>query len=255
MRPRHGPPRRGGDGRFAATVGVAGLPGWRPVRDLLRGGVPGLILVEQGLRDTTSSATAGSLFLLEYARRLSWPVLSVHLREDAWLDPGVDNVHTRPDQLGRARLGFGTGPAPDRRSTADVVHRLVADHLVQVVGIVGVHTGVERQVLWSNVAAAMGGAFLALSWGSPDRCRYLDAATAALQAEPDLAGTVTLSGVEQGGERWMMISRHRCCLAFRAGSGARCGSCPLLDERERLRRFRRAAARFRAVEIAAFAGG
>ena len=50
------------------------------------------------------------------------------------------------------------------------------------------------------------------------------------------------------------MARYRCCLAYqaeRAARGEHCGSCPLLDEPERARRFRRAVARFRAVEAAA----
>lgn len=223
--------------------------------DVLATQVPDLIAVEQRQREAVSRRTAASLFVLEYARRLSWPVLAHHLRDSTWLDPDTANVYLQRDGSMRARVGFGAGPVPHARSTAQVVHRVVVTHLGEATDLVAADTGISRTILWSNVAAAMAAAFVALSWGSRDRCRYLHTGVEALAAEHRLEGLVTLAAVEHAGERWLSNSRHACCLAFHSRPGGRpapfCGSCPHLDECERLRRFRRAVSRYRATESAA----
>lgn len=251
---RRGSALSAAEARFSATVGVAGRAGWQPAADFLALQLGETIKAERRLRETASDAVAGSLFTLEYSRRLSWPAVAAQLRDGAWLDPGIDNVQVRLEEDGRTRLGFVAGPRRVSASLLDVVRRLVGSHLELVVDTVHEESGAGRRVLWSNIAAALAGALLAMSWGSSDRSRYVETAREALAVEPRLAGLVTASVVDHAGERWMRTSRHGCCLAFRCGprqQASYCGTCPILDEAEQLHRFRRAATHYKVLESAA----
>ncbi|ODU01300.1 MAG: hypothetical protein ABS81_21040 [Pseudonocardia sp. SCN 72-86] len=140
-----------------------------------------------------------------------------------------------------------------------MVDAIVEDHLRLMVDAVNVTTHTDRSVLWANAAAAMAGAFLALSWGSSDHSRYLDEATEAFAANAQLDGLVALTSFRLGGEDWFMSRRRRCCLAIRARASNRgevyCASCPILSEDEQGRRYLDAAIRFQAVERVVSADG
>jgi hypothetical protein len=76
----------------------------------------------------------------------------------------------------------------------------------------------------------------------------VDAARAALSADPRLHGLVDIVVGEHGGERWMRVVRRGCCLAFRCSpprAQLLLHTCPLVDEATRRARFENAAAHYR----------
>jgi ferric iron reductase protein FhuF len=192
-----------------------------------------------------SDAVAASLMLLEHTRMLAWPVLACALRHGTWLDPSIDNV-ALDDRA--PQLGFARGPETGLPDVADrVLPALLDTHLDPIVAALRTRTRAGRRTLWSNVAAGIAGGYLALSWTRPDRAHYVDAARAALSADPRTRGFVDITVGEHGGERWMRIVRRGCCLAFRCGPPRAhfCGTCPLVDEAVRRERFANAAAHYR----------
>lgn len=257
--------------RFTPTPVVPGNPsrpddppgGWRPSRDYLRphsSDLGELLAQERHVRDAPTDGIAGSLVVLEYARLVSWPVLSAAVREGRWLDPGADNVRVHLVGPPPRRVGFVRMPTRRPVGVRTVIGALLDDHLAHLVEAVHLSTRVGRRVLWGNVAAAVGGAFLALSWSMPERDHFLDHAARHLDADPRLHGLVDLAAAAHGGQTWMTIGRRACCLVFRCGpgpgpvagpdghpAGSRrhyCGTCPVLTEADRTHRFRIAATRY-----------
>ena len=241
--------------------------GWRPAWDYLRpdsSDLGGLLARERRVRDAPTDGIAGSLVVLEYARLVSWPVLSAAVREGRWLDPAADNVRVHLVGPPPGRVGFVRPPTRCPVGVRTVIGALLDDHLAHLVEAVHLSTRVGRRVLWGNVAAAVGGAFLALSWLMPERDHFLDHAARYLNADPRLHGLVDLAGAAHGGQTWMTIGRRACCLAFRCGpgpvtgpggpqAGSRrhyCGTCPVLTEADRAHRFRIAANRYAELDPA-----
>jgi ferric iron reductase protein FhuF len=236
--------------RFAAVTVAAGTPGWWPATELLcHGRLAGAVAAERAARGAPSDAVAGSLLVLEYSRLLGWPVLGGAVREGRWPDPAVIGVSLRAEH--DRVIGAGFPDAASRRGdVGQALAALLDEHLDALVAAVHARTRAPRRILWSNVGAALAGALLALSWTLPERAGLVAATRSLVEAEPRLRGLVTVAVSAQGGEDWMRVVRHGCCLAFRCAPphGHWCGTCPVLDEAERERRFREAAARYRVLE-------
>ncbi|TCK24802.1 hypothetical protein [Pseudonocardia endophytica] len=249
--------------RFAPVV-VTDEPGWVDAESVLSSGEPTRIeAMLAGPRRSSRARTdtaAGSLLLLEYARLLSWPVLAARLRDGADLDPSPANVALRPGDLERGALAFRRGPTTRRTSRDpdatredapavpgeldDVVTGLV-DHLERLGDALSRHVRIGRRTVLGDIASALAGGFLALSWMHPPRDRHLPVALDAVESDPRLRGLVSLEAVEHEGRPWMVAWRTACCLAS-GDPAARsyCGTCPVLDKDERLERFHHAAGRY-----------
>ncbi|AEA27031.1 FhuF/siderophore biosynthesis protein [Pseudonocardia dioxanivorans CB1190] len=240
------------EARFEATTEVAADAGWRAARAVLDDDLERLVEGVRAVRRCASSAVAGSLFVLDYSRRLGWPVLDAHLRRGAWLDPGRHNVRLSPNATGLPQVGFVIGPERgSRRDVGEVVDALVADHLAHLVEAVHRATGVGRRTLWGNVAVALTQVFMAFSWASDDRDRFLTTARQVVADRSPLRGTVLLESVEHRDQEWMVVWRRSCCLAFRtepAAPRSYCGTCCVLEHGERVASFRRAADRYVEIE-------
>jgi ferric iron reductase protein FhuF len=234
------------EARFAVEPAA---PGWAQARDLTEPGQPVLeaLLARWRTARSASAPVAASLLLLEYTRVLTWPALACALRQRTSLDPALDNVRLDTGSP-RLRLGFVRGPRSGPPDVAEQVLLAVLDtHLDPLVAALRARTRAGRRTLWSNVAAGIAGGYLALSWTLPDRARHVDAARAAIDADPRLRGLVEVTVGEQGGAAWMRVGRRACCLAFRCAPPHAhfCGTCPLVDEAARRERFERAAAQYR----------
>ncbi|MGE3287487.1 MAG: IucA/IucC family C-terminal-domain containing protein [Pseudonocardia sp.] len=237
--------------RFAAATVAVGTPGWWPAAELLcrDGRLAAAIAAERAARGAPSDAVAGSLLVLEYSRMLGWPVLGGAVREGRWPDPDPAGVLLCGERGRVVRVGF-----PDARPRDGDVGQALADvldgHLDELVAAVHAGTRSPLRTLWSNVAAALAGALLALSWTLPQRAGLAATTRSLLDAEPRLRGLVTVAVSAQGDEDWMRVVRNGCCLAFRCAAphGHWCGTCPVLDDAERERRFQEAAARYRVLE-------
>ena len=232
--------------RFAVKAAGAGWTPTHALADPTSAALTDLLATWRTTR-LASDAVAASLMLLEYTRVLAWPVLACALRHGTWLDPALANVRL-DGGAPRLRLGFARGPQPGPADVADrVLPALLDRHLDPLVAALCARTRAGRRTLWSDVAAGIAGGYLALSWTRTDPAHYVDAARAALSADPRLHGLVDVMVGVQGGARWMRVVRRGCCLAFRCGPPHAhfCGTCPLADEAVRQERFENAAAHYR----------
>ncbi|MGD9529109.1 IucA/IucC family C-terminal-domain containing protein [Pseudonocardia sp.] len=235
--------------RFAAETVAAGTPGWWPAAELSHGRLAAAVAAERAARGAPSDAVAGSLLVLGYSRLLGWPVLGGAVQEGRWPDPALTGVSVRAERDRVIGVGFPDA-APRGGDVGRALAALLDEHLDPLVAAVHALTRAPLRVLWSNVAAALAGALLALSWTLPERAGMAAPTRSLLDAEPRLRGLVTVAVSAQGGEDWMRVVRRGCCLAFRCAPphGHWCGTCPVLDEAERERRFQEAAARYRVLE-------
>lgn len=224
--------------------------------------VDAMLAVQRGGSRGHTDAAAGSLLLLEYARLLAWPVLAARLLDGSTLDPSPSNVALRADGLERGGLAFRRGPmasptqadvSPDSGTLAgrealfdDVVG--VVDHLKQLGVAIDRRARIGRRTVLGDVASALAGGLLALSWMDPPRDRYLGLASSVIESHPDLRGLISLSAIQHENQPWMVVWRRACCLAFGENeSRSYCGTCPILDEYERIERFHYTANRYLAL--------
>ncbi|GAA1383744.1 hypothetical protein GCM10009613_13570 [Pseudonocardia kongjuensis] len=235
--------------QFTADCGIGDGPG-RPARTVVDRDLPSMILAVRRARGA-GAAAAGSLLVLAYARRLVWPVLGEHLLHGRWLDPAWANVVIDTDDPGGSfRIGFVGTPQPAGPAVGEVVTALVDGHLELLVEQAHRETRAGRRVLWGNVAVAVAQVFLALSWSAPHRDALAGTARDVLAAAPRLRGLVSVESVRHpaaDGDRWMVVWRRTCCLAFRCAAADRpsyCGTCPVVPHRDRLASFHRAAGRY-----------
>ncbi|ODU01298.1 MAG: hypothetical protein ABS81_21030 [Pseudonocardia sp. SCN 72-86] len=244
----------GVEARFEATTEVPARAGWRPARTVIDRDLDALVDDLKKSRGCTSRAVAGSLFVLDYARRLSWPVLSAHLRLGARLDPSWSNVRLAVNPTGLPHVGFAVGPEiGPAKDVAEVVDALVTGHFAYLVERLHTLTGVGRRTLWGNVAVAVMQVFMAFSWASGDREHFLAAAQRTLANRPEMRGTVSLESVRHGDQNWMVIWRRTCCLAFRVetqGELSYCGTCCIVEHDDRVASFHGAADRYIEIERA-----
>lgn len=245
--------------RFTPTVRQA-EPGWITAETLISDPARLSILLEaqrrtpRGYNDTA----AGSLLVLEYSRLLTWPVLGTRLSDGALLDPGTSNVIVRHKALEPGGLAFQAGPrclapyegsattaSPSDRGPLDSAVDGLVEHLMQLGDAVRRRVRIGQRTVRANIAAAVAGGLLALSWLYPPRDRYLPLALRLIDNQPELRGLVDLTGVDHDRRPWMAMARNACCLAYGEGPPHDyCGTCPILDEYERVERFHHTASRY-----------
>jgi len=88
---------------------------------------------------------------------------------------------------------------------------------------------VSPQVLWGNVASALGGAAGMIADTSPAHAEISAAIVEQTLAIPPLRGTATLTRPDPSRARWFLVRRN-CCLYYRIPGGGTCGDCVLTPE-------------------------
>jgi hypothetical protein len=250
--------------RAAATIGPyfawepgGGEPGWRPLSDLwdpdmvaervgvardTLGRMSGLALSQIGEREVAS------ITFLGLASRLLSPLLAAATVGGAVPVPVRDRLWWRPVPGGPVPFAYQELTAADCTGweAAAIAEVLTADAVCALVEplleVYGRRFSVSAQVLWGNVASALGGAAGMLADTGGGHGRRAASVVAEMLARPPLRGTAELIRPAPDRERWFLV-RNNCCLYYRIPGGGTCGDCVLTPETERRRQWQAALSR------------
>jgi len=92
---------------------------------------------------------------------------------------------------------------------------------------VGARFRLSEQVLWGNVASAVGGASIMLATARPDLAEHARAVAAALVDCRELAGRGGFVDMANRQPPWR-FARDNCCLFYRIPGGGKCADCVLV---------------------------
>ena len=222
-----------------------GQDGWRPLADLLDPEVVAervaagqqVIMRMSGLgRDEIGERVVASTIFLGLAARLLSPLLAAAALTDMvpLADPGRlwwRPVEGGPVPIAYDRLDRAVGDA------APVLTSTAVDGLVRpVLEVFRARFTLSPQVLWGNVASALGGAagMIADNASEAGAAERGAGIVAGMLAVPPLRGTATLHRPDPEHARWF-LTRNNCCLYYRIPGGGTCGDCVLTPADERRR--------------------
>jgi ferric iron reductase protein FhuF len=214
--------------------------GWRPMADLLdprviaervTAGQQVLIGMSGLSREDISDRVVASTMFLGLAARLVSPLLAaaaltgvVPVADPArlWWQP----VEGGPMPIAYDPLEFAAGDAA-QQLTRTAINGLVAP----VLEVFRSRFVVSPQVLWGNVASALGGAagMIADNAGDPAVAERAAVIVDGLLTAAPLAGTALLHRPDPGRARWLLVRRN-CCLYYRIPGGGTCGDCVLTPD-------------------------
>jgi hypothetical protein len=222
-----------------------GEPGWRPLSDLLDGEVVAervdtarqTLARMAGLsRDDIAERVVASITLLGLASRLLSPLLAAAVAGGAL--PVPDRLWWRPVPGGPIPIAFDRVDAGDcgALAPADIAEALTTTATQRLVAPVleafRRRFTVSPQVLWGNVASALGGAAGMIADTAPEHAARSAAIVEETLRLAPLRGTATLHRPDPGRDRWFLVRRN-CCLYYRIPGGGTCGDCVLTPEPDR----------------------
>ncbi|MBG0565575.1 (2Fe-2S)-binding protein [Actinoplanes aureus] len=226
-----------------------GAPGWRPLRELRDGEVIAE-RVEIGRRTLAAMSGGGvdervvaSIVFLGLASRLLSPPLAAAAVGNALPVPDADRLWWRPVDSGPMPIACRdlTAVACADQPAADIagtLTRTVTQGLVEpILGAFRRRFVLSPQVLWGNVASALGGAAGMIAGSVPGRAARAAAVVDAALAVAPLSGTATLVHPDPGKNRWFLV-RNNCCLYYRIPGGGTCGDCVLTPQHIREQQWR-----------------
>ncbi|MCM4076105.1 (2Fe-2S)-binding protein [Paractinoplanes hotanensis] len=223
-------------GPYFAWQPLDAEPGWRPFGELLDPAVVAerveagrrVLLRMSGLRrDEIGERVVASTIFLGLASRLVSPVLAAAALTGLvpLADPGRlwwRPVESGPMPIAYDGLGAAAGSGHDRTAIDQLVRPMLEVFRHRFV--------LSPQVLWGNVASALGGAVGMIAGNAPGRAAERAATiVTGLLAEPPLAGMATLHRPDPHRARWFLV-RDNCCLYYRIPGGGTCGDCVLTPE-------------------------
>jgi FhuF 2Fe-2S C-terminal domain len=191
-------------------------PGWRPVAELYRDGLEGLVASTARQLGTDETRVAASILHQGFAARLWSPALACALLAGVVPDLTSLVVSTSPSlRLGLADpAGRRAGSAAER---AELTAAVVAGPLARLASALPV--SLASGLLRGNSASAMAGALGVLARSRPDVGESAAALAASLLRTPGLAGGGALTGSD------LAFRRRSCCLFYRVPNGGLCGDC------------------------------
>lgn len=226
---------------WAARDGAAG---WRPLGDLLdpdelagRVGVSRDLLAGMaGSRpDEIPERVVASVTFLGLASRLVSPPLAAAAVTGTLPVPDPGRMWWRPVPGGPIPIAYEeTGlrlAAPDAAEFARSIVRGLVEPVLEV------HRrrfALSGQVLWGNVASALGGAAGMIADAAPEHAASTAALVTAVLDLPPLRGSARLVQPDPARPRWFLV-RANCCLYYRIPGGGTCGDCVLTPDAERRR--------------------
>jgi FhuF 2Fe-2S C-terminal domain len=126
----------------------------------------------------------------------------------------------------------------DAAAIAETLTRTAVRGLIEpVLEAFGDRFAVSRQVLWGNVASALGGAAGMIADSAPGRAARAASILEQMLAQAPLRGTAALMHPDPRRARWFLV-RNNCCLYYRIPGGGTCGDCVLTPDDERRRQWR-----------------
>jgi hypothetical protein len=184
---------------------------------------------------------ASIVFLGLASRLLSAPLAAASVA-GALPAPMPEDMWWRPAESGPIPIAVRDQPATgcaerDAETVADGMTRSAVHGLVEpVLTAVRTRFAVSPQVLWGNVASALGGAAGMIADAAPARAARSAAIVDAMLRRPPLAGTARLVRPDPARNRWFLV-RHNCCLYYRIPGGGYCGDCVLTPDQVRRRQW------------------
>ncbi|WIM99332.1 (2Fe-2S)-binding protein [Actinoplanes oblitus] len=223
---------------------AAGAP-WRPFGELL----DERVLAERvdlgrdtltrmsGLdRAAIGEREVASITFLGLASRLLSPLLAAAAVGGALPLPDPDRLWWQPAPAGPLPIAF-------RDLTAEpcagwTPGRIAETGLLDLAGplltVFRDRFALSPQVLWGNVASALGGASGMIADGRPECAARSAAIVEAALRLPPLRGAAASVQPDPRHERWFLVRRN-CCLYYRIPGGGTCGDCVLTPEADRHR--------------------
>ncbi|MEV6347454.1 (2Fe-2S)-binding protein [Actinoplanes sp. NPDC051851] len=211
-----------------------GDPSWRPLTDLLDPVVVAervehsrsVLAGMSGLtRDEIGERPVASITFLGLASRLLSPLLGALVTGGALPPVTVERLWWRPVPGGPLPMAYA-------ESGLDLCAELpIVDLVGPILTVFQERYRLSPQVLWGNVASALGGASGMIARAAPEHAaRAAGIVDAALHAGP-LRGMADLTRPDPGREQWV-LRRRNCCLYYRIPGGGTCGDC-VLNQRSR----------------------
>ncbi|MEU4689186.1 (2Fe-2S)-binding protein [Actinoplanes sp. NPDC023714] len=193
------------------------------------------LLNRMGAGNPEDRVVASTVFLGLTARLVSAPLAAAVIGGAV---PVAD-----PDRMGWRPVP--SGPIP---IVYEHLETSAADHATALVAVIGTLVTpmleafrtrfvLSPQVLWGNVASALGGAHTMIAQAAPEHAAGSAALVGELLARAPLAGTATLHRPDPGRDRWFLV-RNNCCLYYRIPGGGTCGDCVLVPPADRARQWR-----------------
>ncbi|WP_436536456.1 (2Fe-2S)-binding protein [Actinoplanes sp. HUAS TT8] len=229
-----------------------GAPGWRPLSDLLdervateRVEVARATLVRMsGLdREAIGERAVASITFLGLASRLLSPLLAAAAEGGALPVPSIDRLWWRPVPGGPIPIAYAdlaAQPGTDRpiHAIAETLTASATIGLVQpILDVFRTRFALSPQVLWGNVASALGGAAGMIADQRPEHAARAAWIVEAMLQRPPLRATADLIRPDESRERWFLVRRN-CCLYYRIPGGGTCGDCVLTPPEDRHRHWR-----------------
>ncbi|KUL31992.1 (2Fe-2S)-binding protein [Actinoplanes awajinensis] len=191
-------------------------------------------------RDAIGEREVASITFLGLASRLLSPLLGAAASGGALPLPQPDSLWWRAAPAGPLPIAFQglTALTCAGQPAAVIGYHLAKFTLVRpLLDVFRARFALSPQVLWGNVASALGGAAGMIADNRPaDAARGAAIVEATLLQEP-LLGTADLIRPDAGRDRWFLVRRN-CCLYYRIPGGGTCGDCVLTPPEDRNRQWR-----------------
>jgi hypothetical protein len=221
-----------------------GEAGWRPLTDLLAGDVVAervavarrTLVRMTGLpaEDIEERVVASTIFL-GLASRLVSPLLGAVAAGGVLPVPSLGQLWWRAVDGGPIPIAYGTvGSTVDTAGafSRDVVRGVVAP----VLDAYRHRFAVSPQVMWGNVASALGGAAGMIATAAPEHAEGTAVLVRRILAVEPLLGTADLVQPEATVARWFLV-RNNCCLYYKIPGAGTCGDCVLVPDDVRRRQW------------------
>ncbi|GAA1656817.1 (2Fe-2S)-binding protein [Actinoplanes couchii] len=207
---------------------------WRPLRDLRDGDVIGervrigrrTLAALGGLDlDAIDERVTASIIFLGLASRLLSPLVGAVATTGVLPIADLDRLWWRPVQGGPIPIAWrdlDSEPGTAERFTTTAIRGVVEP----VLDVFRERYRLSPQVLWGNVASALGGAAGMIADTLPDAAEPAARLVGQALDLPPLRGMATLNRPDPARARWY-LARNNCCLYYRIPGGGTCGDCVL----------------------------
>lgn len=190
--------------------------------------------------DRIEERAVASTVFLGLASRLLSPMLAAVALTDTVPLPDPARMWWQPVGGGPVPITVRDLPAADcagqdATEVAGLLTRAGVRVLVEpVLEVFRARFALSPQVLWGNVASALGGAVSMIADHAPGSAARGATVVGEMLAGPPLAGMATLTRPDPARDRWFLVRRN-CCLYYRIPGGGFCGDCVLTPDDARRR--------------------